>query len=446
MKIIIAGAGEVGTHLAKMLSKENQDITLLDNDQTRLDMIDSNYNLMTWNGSTSSFESLKDVGISDADLYIAVTPYETRNITSCAIAKRLGAKKTVARIDNSEFLVKENGAVLKDLGVDFLIYPENLAANEIAQALTHNWARYWGELHDGKLLLIGVKIHSKSVLLNVKLKDLPSSVNTHHFHIAAIKRNNETIIPNGNDEIRPDDIVYFITMPPYIQEVMELCGKVKRTVRKALIVGGSRIARRFARLYHDRFNIKIIDSDMANCEEMATALPDCEIVCGDGRDIEVLRENNIYQYDAFLALTDSSETNILTCMTAKEFGVPKTIADVENLQFLSLAENLNIGTNINKKLLASSRIYKILLDADTSDSRFFALPDAEVAEIFVHEHAKITRAMVKDLKLPFGMTLAACVRGDDVMLVNGSTQILAGDYVVVFSIMGTLQKIEKWFN
>ena len=407
-------------------------------------MIDSNYNLMTWNGSTSSFDSLSDVGVADADLYIAVTPYETRNITSCAIAKRLGAKKTVARIDNSEFLVPENKKVLRDIGTDFLIYPENVAANEIATALSHNWARYWAELHDGRLLLIGVKIHANSVLLNVKLKDLP--VTTHDFHIAAIKRSSETIIPNGNDEILPGDIVYFITTPPFTQRVRELCGKTKRVIKKVLVMGGSRITRRFARLYSDKFHIKILDKDMANCEEMATLFPDCEIVYGDGRDIEVLAENNIYQYDAFMALTDSSETNILTCMTAKEFGVPKTIAEVENLQFFGQAENLNIGSIINKKLLASSHIYKILLDADESDSRFFALPDAEVAEIYVKPGAKITKGAVKDLRLPFGMTLAALVRGDKVMLVSGNTHIEEGDFVVVFSIMGTLQKIEKWFN
>ena len=444
MKIIIAGAGEVGTHLAKMLSKENQDITLLDSDQTKLDIINSNYNLMTWNGSTSSFESLREVGVHDADLYIAVTPFETRNMASCAIAKKMGAKKTVARIDNSEFLVPENRQVIRELGIDFVIYPEHLAANDIALSLSHNWARYWGELHNGALLLIGVKIHSNSVLLNVKLKDMP--VTTHDFHIAAIKRKNETIIPNGNDEILPDDVVYFITTPPYIQQVRELCGKTKKVIKKALIMGGSRIARRFAELYHDKFHIKILETDMAVCEQLATELPDCEIVFGDGRDIEVLRENNIYQYDAFLALTDSSETNILTCLTAKEFGVPKTIADVENLQFLGLAENLNIGNTINKKLLASSRIYKILLDADESNSRFFALADAEVAEIYVKNGAKITKGAVKDLRLPFGMTLAALVRNEDVMLVNGNTHIREGDYVVVFSLMGTIQKIEKWFN
>lgn len=444
MKIVIAGAGEVGTHLAKMLSNEDQDIILIDGEQSRLDVIDSNYNLMTRQGSSSSFESLRYVGIDKTDLYIAVTPYETRNITSCAIAKRMGAKKTVARIDNSEFLIPENGAILKDIGVDFLIYPENIAAQEIAVALRHNWARYWGELHGGKLLLIGVKLHGDSPLIDCKLKDLP--VKTHDFHIAAIKRNNETIIPNGNDVILHDDIVYFITTPPFIQDVRDLCGKKKKIIKKALIMGGSPIAQRFAELYCDEFHLKIIDIDREKCEEMATMLPKCEIVCGDALDIEVLRENNIYQYDAFLALTDSSETNILSCLTAKEFGVPKTIADVENLQFLSQAENLNIGTTINKKLFASSRIFKILLDSDENNSKFLALADAEVAEINVRQNAKITKSPVKDLKLPFGMTLAALVRGNEIQLIGGNTHIEAGDFVVVFCLMGTIHKIEKWFN
>ena len=328
--------------------------------------------------------------------------------------------------------------------MDHLIYPEELAADEIALALSHNWARYWGELHDGRLLLIGVKLHTASPIINCKLKDLP--VTGHNFHVAAIKRNNETIIPGGNDEILHDDIVYFITTPPYISTVRDLCGKKKKIIKKVLIMGGSRIARRFSKRFHDEFHIKIIDNDRDNCEYMSTLLPDCEIVCGDGRDIEVLRENTIYQYDAFVALTDFSETNILSCLSAKEFGVPKTIADVENLQFVSQAENLNIGTIINKKLLASSHIFKILLDADADNAKCLALADAEVAEMQVKPGAKITKKPVKDLHLPFGMTLAALVREDDVRLVSGNTQIEAGDFVVVFCLNGTIDKIEKWFN
>lgn len=444
MKIVIAGAGEVGTHLAKMLSNEDQDITLIDSDQYRLDIIDSNYNLMTWNGSTSSFSAMRNVGVGASDLFIAVTPFETRNITSCAIAKRLGARKTVARIDNYEFLIKENVQILKEMGVDHLIYPEHLAAQEIGMSLAHNWARYWGELHGGNLLLIGVKLSTPCQIIDKPLKDLP--VTAHDFHVAAIKRNNETIIPHGNDVIQANDIVYFITTPPYINEVRDLCGKKKRVIKKALIVGGSRIALRFAREYGDKYHLKFIELNRERCEELATLLPQCEIVCGDGRDMEVLRENNIYQYDAFMALTESSETNILSCLTAKEFGVPKTIADVENLQFLSSAENLNIGRTINKKLLASSRIFKVMLDADSSNDKFLALADAEVAEMLVKPGAKITKAAVKDLHLPYGMTLAALIRDDRSLLISGGTRIQAGDYVVVFCLSGSLNKIERWFN
>ena len=444
MKIVIAGAGEVGTHLAKMLSNEEQDIILIDNDQERLDLIDNNYNLMTLNGSTSSFEMLRLAGVENADLYIAVTPFETRNITSCAIAKRLGAKKTVARIDNFEFMEEENLETLKKIGVDNVIYPEFLAAQEIQTALLHNWTRHWGELHNGELLLIGIKLRNPSSLINVKIKDMP--VKGHVFHIAAIKRNHETIIPMGNDTILENDIVYFITTEPYVNYVRELCGKKQHNIKKVLIMSGSRIAVRFALQFSNKFQIKIIEENRELCESLSTRLPDCEIEHGDARNIEVLIDNNIEQYDAFLALSESSETNILACMTAKEFGVNKTVAEVENLQFLSQAENLNIGTTINKKVLASSRIFKLLLDADEESSKCLALADAEVAELNVKRGAKVTKGLIKDLKLPYGMTLAAVVHNGVCSLVSGMTQIYEGDHVVVFCLSGSISKIEKWFN
>lgn len=444
MKIIIAGAGEVGSHLAKMLSNEDQDIILIDNDQERLEMLDNNYNLMTYNGSTSSFQALREMGIENADLYIAVTPYETRNITSCSIAKRLGAKKTVARIDNFEFMKEENFEILQSMGVDYLIYPEYLAALEIESSLEHNWARHWGELHNGELLIIGVKLRKPSQIIDKQLKDITQL--KRFFHVAAIKRDHETIIPTGNDEIKENDIVYFVTTEPYIDEIQEMCGKKKRNIRKVIIMGGSRIAMRFALQYYDKYNIKIIDMDRDHCEMLATKLPYCEIEFGDGRDIDILRDNNIQQYDAFLALTGSSETNVLSCMTAKEFGIPKTVAEVENLQLFSQAENLNIGTTINKKLLASSRIFKILLDADEANSKCLALADAEVAELVVKPGAKITSDLVKNLRLPYGMTLAAVIHDEQCNLVSGNTQILGGDSVVVFCLSGSIHKIEKWFN
>lgn len=444
MKIIIAGAGEVGSHLAKMLSNENQDIIVIDSDQDKLDILDSHYNLMTLKGSTSSFDAMRTAGINGADLYIAVTPYETRNIASCAIAKKLGVKKTVARIDNYEFMKPENRKIFKELGIDTLIYPEHVASQAIDLSLSHNWARYWAELGDGQLNLIGVKIRNNSKLCGVKIKDMP--VSAHHFHVSAIKRNAETVIPGGNDTIEDNDIVYFITTPEYVEEVRELCGKRSKDIKKVMIMGGSQIALRFCLDYQDKYNILIIDINRDRCEFLAAELPDVEVVNGDGRDVEVLRENNVYQYDAFVALTNQSETNILSCLTAKDFGVVKTIADVENLQFYSLAENLNIGHSINKKLMASSSIFQILLDSDESNSKFLALTDAEVCELEVRDKAKITKSPVKDLHLPWGMTLAALIRNGHAELIGGMTHIKPGDHVVVFCLTGTISKIEKWFN
>lgn len=444
MKIIIAGAGEVGTYLAKMLSNEDQDIILIDSDQDRLDVIDRNYNLMTFNASPTSIQALRDAGVDRTDLYIAVTPYETQNITLCGIAKRLGARRTVARIDSFEFMEADNRKLIADIGVDKLIYPELLAADEIATALEHNWARHWGELHYGHLLLLGVKIHGNSRLENLCIRDIPAS--DHYFHIAAIRRNHETIIPGGNDMVLNGDIVYFISSEANAERLRDLCGKTYYSIRRVMIMGGSRIAVRFALQNSERFQIKIVEQNQERAEYLAQRLPQCEIELGDARDVDTLIDNNIEQYDAFVALTESSEANILACLTAKEFGIKKTVGEVENLQFISQAENLNIGTVINKKIIASSRIFKLLLDADETNAKSFALNDAEVAELKVKADARITHKMVKDLKLPKGMTLAAFIRDGQASLVNGNTRIQPGDVVVVFCLTGTIHQIERWFN
>lgn len=444
MRIVIAGAGEVGTYLAKMLSNEEQDVILLDNNQQSLDNIDRNYNVMTVNGSPTSMDTLRELGIDNTNLFISVTPYESRNIAACTMARQLGVQKTVARIDNYEYMMPKNRRVLRDMGVDHLIYPENLGAGEIAESLRHSWARYWGELHNGKLLLIGVKVRKGATIVDTRIMDLP--VQAHHFHIAAIKRGDETIIPSGQDFIYPDDVVYFITTNGYQDEIRELCGKVDRQIHSLIIMGASDIALRFSLQYHDDYDIKIIDSDEDRCQYVADLLPDCQIVYGDARSVETLVENNIYRYDAFLALTDRSESNILSCLIAKEFNVTRTVAEVENLQFIAQADKLGIGTTINRKLLASSRIYKILLDADTENSKCLSLANAEVAEITVKPGAKITKGPIYKLHLPLGMTLGAYTRNGVCHLVNGNTVIEPDDQVVLFCLPGSLNKIERWFT
>lgn len=447
MKIVIAGAGEVGSHLGKLLSREEQDIVIIDPAREKLDRLDANYNLMTCPGSPTSFATLSSAGVeSVCDLFIAVTPYENTNLASCAIAHSLGARKTVARIDNYEFLDKSHRPFFSSIGVDHLIYPEFLAAREICTSLRRPWVRNWFELHDGELLLIGVKIRANASLVGMKLRDI--TYNQHNYHVAAIKRRHETIIPRGDDTVQADDILYFTTTSEHESEIRDICGKREFPVKKVMVMGGSRIAVRLAHMAADRYDITIIENDPEICRRLPEKLSglDVNIIHGDARNNDTLREEGIGGMDAFVALTDSSETNILACLAAKEMGVSKTIAEVENIQFISEAEMLNIGTIVNKKLLASGKIFQLLLDYDESSSRFMALADAEVAELEARPGSRITRAPVMDLRLSRDMTIGGLIRDGHGMLVGGRDRILPGDHVLVFCLSGAIHKVEKLFN
>lgn len=444
MKIVIAGAGEVGTHLAKLLSRENQDIILIDTNQERLAVMDATCNLLTLRGSPISFKVLREARVSTCDLFIAVTPEETTNVVACSMAKSLGAKKTVARIDNYEFMQQDNAGFFSNYGIDVMIYPEYLAAREILNALERSWVRNWCELHDGELIVVGVKIRDNARLAGMQLKELAGV--SHNFHISAIKRNHETIIPRGNDFIESNDILYVTLKREYIDELKDICGKTKVDIRKVLVMGGSRIAVRLMAMAGDRYRFKVIEIDRNRCLRLAELCGDCEVIHADARDIDVLREEGIDEMDAFVALTDRSETNILTSLSAKEYGVRKTIAEVEDIQYISEAEGLNIGTIINKKLLASSKIFQMMLDADVESSKFMALADADVAEIEVKPKSKVTKGPVKSLSLSHDMTIAGLIRDGRGMLVDGNTEILAGDHVVVFCLAGAIHKIERLFS
>ena len=445
MKIIIAGAGAVGTHLAKLLSGEKQDIILMDENEEKLSKLDSNFDLMTVNASPTSISGLKNAGVAGADLFIGVMPEESRNMTACMLATNLGAKKTVARIDNYEYLLPKHKEFFSHLGVHSLIYPEMLAAKEIVDAIKMSWIRQWWEFCGGALVLIGTKMRETAEILNVPLHELGGR--NIPFHIVAIKRGNETIIPRGDDTIKLHDIVYFTTTKKYIPYIRKIAGKENYAdVRNVMIMGGSRIAIRISSYAPDNMAIKLIECDKQKSYKLAEYMNDIIIIQGDGRNVDLLKEEGIRDMDAFIALTDSSETNILACLTAKELGVKKTIAEVENIQFISTAERLNIGNIINKKLLAASRIFQLLLDEDSSNAKCLALSDAEVVELVAKENSKITKAAVKDLKLPSDLTIGGLVRNGHGMVVTGNTWIQPNDHVVIFCLDTALHKIEKLFN
>ena len=446
MKIIIAGAGNVGTHLAKLLSREKQDIILMDDDEEKLTALSSNFDLLTVTASPSSISGLKEVGVKEADLFIAVTPDESRNMTACMLATNLGAKKTVARIDNYEYLLPKNKEFFQKLGVDSLIYPETLAAKEIVSSMRMSWVRQWWEFCGGALILIGTKMREKAEILNIPLYELGGP--NIPYHVVAIKRGTETIIPRGDDVIKLHDIVYFTTTRKYIPYIRKIAGKEDYAdVRNVMIMGGSRIAVRTAQYVPDYMQVKIVDNDINRCNRLTELLDDkTMIINGDGRDMDLLIEEGLKNTEAFVALTGNSETNILACLAAKRMGVEKTVAEVENIDYIGMAESLDIGTVINKKMIAASHIYQMMLDADVSNVKCLTFANADVAEFTVPAGAKITKHFIKDLGLPKGTTIGGMIRNGEGVLVTGDTLIQPGDHVVVFCLSMMIKKIEKFFN
>ena len=446
MKIIIAGAGAVGTHLAKLLSGEKQDIILMDESEEKLNNLGGNLDLMTVNISPTSISGLKDAGVSGADLFIAVTPNESQNMTACMLATKLGAKKTVARIDNYEYLLPKHKEFFAKLGVDSLIYPEMLAAKDIVDAVKMSWIRQWWEFAGGALVLLGTKMRETAEILNIPLHKLGSQ--DIPFHIVAIKRGNETIIPRGDDSILLNDIVYFTTTKKYIPYIRKIAGKENYAdIRNVMIMGGSRIAVRTVQYMPEYMNTKIIENDINRCNRLTELVDDdVMIINGDGRDMELLTEEGIKNTEAFVALTGSSETNILACLAAKRMGVSKTVAEVENIDYISMAESLDIGTVINKKFIAASHIYQMMLDADVSNVKCLTFANADVAEFTVKAGSRITRAQIKNMGLPKGATIGGLIRDGQGILVTGNTTIKENDHVVVFCLGMMIKKLEKFFS
>lgn len=446
MKIIIAGAGAVGTHLAKLLSGEKQDIILMDDDEERLGRLGSNFDLLAVNISPTSISGLKEAGVAGADLFIAVTPDESRNMTACMLATSLGAKKTVARINNYEYLLPKHKEFFAKLGVDSLIYPEMLAAKEIVDAVKMSWIRQWWEFAGGALVLLGTKMKETAEILNVPLHELGGR--NIPFHIVAIKRGSETIIPRGDDTIILNDIVYFTTTKKYIPYIRKIAGKENEAdIRNVMIMGGSRIAVRTVQYIPEYMRTKIIESDFNRCNRLTELVDDkVMIINGDGRDMELLLEEGIKNTEAFVALTGNSETNILACLAAKRLGISKTVAEVENIDYISMAESLDIGTVINKKFIAASHIYQMMLDADVSNVKCLTFANADVAEFTVKAGSRITRSQVKDVGLPKGATIGGLIRNGEGILVTGNTTIMENDHVVVFCLGMMIKKLEKFFN
>lgn len=459
MKIIIAGAGAVGTHLARLLSNDNMNVVLMDEDVEKLVRLNSTLDIMTLPKPPSSIEALKDAGVKDADLFIAVTPNESENLTCASLAKQLGAKKTVARVDNYEYMKSENRKLFTQSGIDSLIYPELLAAKDIAASARYSWVRQLWEFDEGDLVMLSVKMHDSTplydkeirnennMLVGRTLKEIGITYG-HHFHVVAIRRGTETVVPYGEEKILPRDLVFFMTTREGIDQIRHLSGKDSYPhVKHGVIIGGGKLSVRTDWALPEDLTLKIIEPSHDRCLQLGGLTRSRTLIInGEGYDMDVLADEGFNNLEAFIALTNNDEENILACVAARRKGVRKTIAQVENLGYFDMATDLDVGTIINKKMIAASHIYQMLLKSDVDNVKMLSFADADVAEFVVKPNSKVTKKPIMELDIPYGVNLGGMIRDGKSMLIGGKTQIKAGDKVVAFCIGNTLKKLDKLFK
>ncbi len=448
MKIIIAGAGEVGFHLAKLLSFESQDITLIDNNRDHLIYADTHLDIRTIKGDATSIAVLKDAHVKHVDLVIGVTSSEATNITVCVLAKQLGAKRTIARISNTEFLDNKEEIGFMRFGIDELISPEALAAREIALLLNQSAFNDSYEFEDGALTMIGLNLSRTAMFVGKTVKEAAGIFPKLHFVPIAIQRfgTQYTLIPRGDTQFKEGDQVYFVTVDNGVDELYKLTGKVKHSIKNVMILGGSKIGKKTARdLCANNFNVKLIESDREKAFDLADELPKALIINSDGRNVELLEEENIHDMDAFIAVTGNSETNIMSCLVAKSKSVKKTIALVENMDYFQLSHSIGIDTLINKKLLAANNIFRYIRKGEVVAMTKLNNMNAELLEFIVKPTSQVRDKRIKDLDFPRSAIIGGIIRNGEGLIALGEFLIREGDRIVVCCLPRSINKVEKLF-
>ena len=448
MKIIIAGAGEVVFHLAKLLSYESQEITLLDTKKESLVYAIDHLDIRVIKGDATSIAVLKDARIDTSDLFIAVTSSETTNITACVLAKQLGARRTIARISNTEFIDQKEEVGFSKFGIDELISPESLAASEIELLLNQYGFNDSYEFEDGALTMLSLRLSRTASFVDKTVKEAAEVFPELHFIPIAIQRfgTQYTIIPRGDTQFKEGDKVVFITSKGGDEELFELSGKVKIDIKKVMILGGSQIGYKTAKdLCQGKFSVKLVENDKDIAFDLADELPKVLVINGDGRNVELLEEENISKMDAFISVTGNSETNIMSCLVAKSKGVKKTIALVENMDYYQLSQSIGIDTLINKKLLAANNIFRYIRKGEVVAMTKLNNMNAELLEFVVNSKSKITNKLIKDLDFPRSAIIGGVIRNGKGIIPLGNFRIEAGDRVVVCCLPRSITEVEKFF-
>ena len=445
MRIVVAGAGEVGTHLAKMLSRENHEIVVIDSDVDRLKNLAATSDLLTLQGDVTSKKFLKEAGANEADLFIAVTPLDDTNIVSAIMSKELGAKFTIVRVGKSEPLNKENRDIFTGLGIDSFVYPEKIASREIINTLRQSGVSMLVEFSGGRLLLLAVKINKDAPIVNKTPKEIANIYNI-EYRAVAIQRDGKTIIPCGDIRCESDDMLYLITNYSNINNILRYLGRKHEDIVQVMILGGSHIGRLVAKELGNDYKIKLFEADRDEAYHLSDSLDNVLVIHGDNTDVDLLLEEGLRTTDALVAVTGNSEANILACLLAKSEGVRHTVAEIENLNYINLAERLGINVIINKKLIAAGHIYRHTMSRSVSKIKHIATTEAEALEFVAPPKSKITERPIGEINFPKNAIIGGLVRNNAGFIATGSTRIQPGDRVVVFSMPAAIGEVSKFFK
>ena len=446
MKIIIAGAGDLGSHLAKLLSSESHDIYLLDQNEERLNTISSQVDVFTIAGDAKSVEIMEQKLISSCDLLIAVTSSEETNMLICILGKKLGAKRTIARINDVNIIKENKEHFYNELGIDTLISPTYLATLEIQRLVNQSAFTDDIEFDNGKLTVFGISLSESSSLINKTVRESADLNPNLSFKPLALHRDNLTLIVNGETVLKENDIVYFISLKDSIPNIIKLCGKNNFKIKDVMIIGGSRIGINTAELLENDFRVTLVEKDKATCEQMANTLKKTLIINIDGHDVKMLEEEGLTEIDALISVTADSEMNIMTSLVGKSHGIKKTIARIENFDYINLSQSIGIDTLINKKIIAADNIFKFVRKGNVSLVANLHGTDAEIIEFVVKEDSKITKSPINKLKFPNSSKIAGVIRNGIPIIPFGDFHLKENDKTIVFSLTESIQKIEKFFQ
>ena len=446
MKIVIAGAGDMGFHLGKLLANEQHDIVLIDSSQDVLDYAATHIDVKTIRGDSSSLSILTQANVDKADLFLAVTTSEKNNIVSGIIAKKMGAKQTIARIKNEEYLCGEQKESFRELGIDKLISPVQLASQEVERLVELSEATDHFEFEEGMISVIGITLDDSSSLINRSLTELKNMHPNLAARPIAILRGNETILPRGRHLLKRNDHIYFIVKRDEKETLIKVLGKELHKIKKIMVIGGTELGVSIAKRLENKYNVVIVERDKHTCKDLIDQLDDALVIKGDPSNQEILHEEGLQEMDAFIAVTPNSETNILTSLLAEQEGVFKTIALVDNTDYTHISQNIGIDTLINKKLIAANNIFRYVRKGKIEAITSLHGVNAEIIEFVVHKNNRLTRAKLRDLHFPQSAIIGGVIRGDQSLIPDGDFQLQVDDKVIVFSMPESISRVEEMFR